>query len=86
VIASARERSAKTSMNATSFQREIVDRKVRSVARAEADEKLFFSILAIGLGLIAAIPTGGGSLVLAGIAAAAAAAGDRTPSLSRSIS
>jgi len=63
------------SINATSLQREIVDRKVRSVARAEADEKLFFSILAIGLGLIAAIPTGGGSIALAGIAAAAAAAG-----------
>src|SRR5262245_9194557 len=63
------------SISATALQREIVERKVRSVARAEADDKLFFSILAIGLGLIAALPTGGGSIALAGIAVAAAAAG-----------
>ena len=63
------------SISATPLQREIVERKVRSVARSEADDKLFFSLLAIGLGLIAAIPTGGGSVVLAGLAVAAGAAG-----------
>lgn len=63
------------SISATPLQREIVERKVRSVARAEADDKLFFSILAIGLGLIATLPTGGGSIALAGIAVAAVAAG-----------
>lgn len=60
-------------MQATPLQRSIVDRKVRMVAGA-GDDKTLFMLLAIGLGILAAIPSGGSSLV-AGIAAAAAAAG-----------
>ena len=60
-------------MQATPLQRSIVDRKVRAVAGA-GDDKTLFMLLAIGLGILAAIPSGGSSLV-AGIAAAAAAAG-----------
>ena len=60
-------------MQATPLQRSIVDRKVRTVAGA-GDDKTLFMLLAIGLGILAAIPSGGSSLV-AGIGAAAAAAG-----------
>jgi hypothetical protein len=63
------------SMGATPLQREVIDRKVKAKERAEADDKLLFSVLAIGLGLLAAIPTGGSSLLLTGVAVAAGAAG-----------
>ena len=60
-------------MNATPLQREVVDRKARSVA-VESGDKTLFALLAIGLGLLSAIPTGGTGLI-AGIATAAAVAG-----------
>ncbi len=61
-------------MHATNFQREAVDWKARGVARQDADDSMYFGLLAIGLGLLTLIPTGGTNL-LAGIAAAAASAG-----------
>jgi hypothetical protein len=61
-------------MQATPVQRESVDWKVREKQRQEADDKMLFTLLAVGLGLLAAIPTGGSSL-MAGVAVAAAAAG-----------
>ena len=60
-------------MNATPLQREVVDRKARSVA-VEGGDKTLFALLAIGLGLLSALPTGGVGL-MAGIGAAAAVAG-----------
>src|SRR5262249_53808602 len=61
-------------MSATRFQREAVDRKAREIKSKEADDKMLFAVLAIGLGLVAAIPTGGAGL-MAGISAAAGLAG-----------
>jgi hypothetical protein len=61
-------------MSATPYQRESVDWKAREMKRQEADDKMLFAVLAIGLGLVAAIPTGGTSL-MAGISAAAGLAG-----------
>jgi len=61
-------------MHATHFQREAVDWKARDIARKDADDSMYFGLLAIGLGLLTLVPSGGTSL-LAGISAAAAAAG-----------
>jgi hypothetical protein len=63
-------------LNATRPQREAVDWKARAVQRQDTDDKMLFSLVAIGLGLLAAIPTGGSSLLVAvGTVAAAAGAG-----------
>ena len=61
-------------MGASSFQREAVDWKASKVQRDAAAEKLLFAAVAIGLGLLAAIPSGGTSLI-AGISIAAGIAG-----------
>ena len=61
-------------MNATRMQRESVDWEVKKRAAQSADDKLMFSLIAIGLGLVSAIPTGGAGL-MAGISIAAGAAG-----------
>ena len=61
-------------MKATHFQREAVDWKVRDTQRKEADDKMLFAVIAIGLGLLSALPTGGAGL-MAGIAVAAGLAG-----------
>ncbi len=49
--------------------------KAKQVAEDEKSTKELYAAIALGLGLLAAIPTGGGSLALAGIATAAAVSG-----------
>jgi hypothetical protein len=61
-------------MNAKPWQTRVVEEKSKEVEQAEADDKVFWACVAIGLGLLAAIPSGGSS-VLAGVSAAAAALG-----------
>ena len=52
-------------MKPTPLEREFVDRKGRASAHGP-DDKMVFGLIAIGLGLLSAIPTGGGGL-MAGI-------------------
>ncbi len=61
-------------LSATPFQREAVDWKAKEKQRQKDDDKLMFAVIAIGLGLASALPTGGVGLI-AGIAAAATVAG-----------
>lgn len=61
-------------MNATPTQARLIRDKAQKEAADEESSKMLFAAVAIGLGLLAAIPTGGSS-VLAGIATAAAVAG-----------
>ncbi len=63
----------KTSL-ANAWQLRVVDDHAKQVVAAEGDNAKVFAAIAIGLGLLAAIPTGGTS-VLAGVAAAGAALG-----------
>ena len=60
----------KKQTNASSMQNRLINDTAVKIRSAEDSSKLLFSVIAIGLGLLAAIPTGGSSL-LAGIAAAA---------------
>jgi hypothetical protein len=62
---------AKQSMNAKPYQSRLVDDHIKQVNVAEEDSKLFWSALALGLGLLAALPTAGSSLA-AGLAVAGA--------------
>ncbi|HBL28454.1 MAG TPA: hypothetical protein DD490_16600 [Acidobacteria bacterium] len=61
-------------MNATPMQSRVAADNVAKVKADAESSKMLFGLLAVGLGLLAAIPTGGSSL-LAGIAAAAAVMG-----------
>lgn len=61
-------------MQASRTQRESVDWEVQKRRQQSADDKLMFALIAIGLGIVSAIPTGGSGL-LAGISAAAGIAG-----------
>lgn len=61
-------------MGANPFQRDAVQMAAQQKQRDAANEKLVFAALAVGLGLLAAIPTGGSSL-LAGLTVAAGVAG-----------
>ncbi len=60
-------------MQATPLQREFVDRRARQ-EQGKGDGKMLFVVLAIGLGLLSALPTGGAGL-MAGISIAAGLAG-----------
>jgi hypothetical protein len=64
----------KRTSNANAWQSRVVDDHAKQVVAAEEDNAKVFAAIAIGLGLLAAIPTGGTSL-LAGVAAAGAAMG-----------
>lgn len=64
----------KKDMSASDWQARVVADKVKSEAEAAESSKILFTAIAVGLGLLAAIPTGGSSL-LAGIAAGAATLG-----------
>ena len=64
-------RMTKQAMAAEPWQARLVDDHIREVEAAEADSQLMWTVLSIGLGLLAAIPTGGSSVV-AGVAAAGA--------------
>jgi hypothetical protein len=64
----------KKTMTAKPWESRVIDDHVREVKTAEAEDAKVFAAIAIGLGLLAAIPTGGTS-VLAGVAAASAALG-----------
>jgi hypothetical protein len=63
-------RMAKDALAAEPWQRRLVDDHVKEIEAAEADSKLMWTVLAIGLGLLAAIPSAG-----VGAVAAAGAAG-----------
>jgi hypothetical protein len=62
----------KQEVKAESWQSRVIDEKVAAVAAAEQNTQMMIAAIAIGLGLIAAIPTAGGSLVVAGVVTAAA--------------
>jgi hypothetical protein len=64
----------KQQMNATPMQARVIHDKAQKEAADEEASKMLFAAVAIGLGLLAAIPTGGSS-ALAGIATAAAVVG-----------
>jgi len=64
-------RMTKQAMAAEPWQARLVDDHIRGLEAAEADSQLMWTVLSIGLGLLAAIPTGGSSVV-AGVAAAGA--------------
>ena len=64
-------RMTKQAMAAEPWQARLVYDHIREVEAAEADSQLMWTVLSIGLGLLAAIPTGGSSVV-AGVAAAGA--------------
>ncbi|WON73533.1 DUF4157 domain-containing protein [Nitrosospira sp. Is2] len=61
----------KKAMKGTSWQSRIVEEKEKQVTAKAQETQMFISVVAIGLGLIAAIPTAGASL---GVAAAITAA------------
>ncbi|MPZ49076.1 MAG: DUF922 domain-containing protein [Dehalococcoidia bacterium] len=61
-------------MNAKPWQTRVVEDKAKGIEQAESDDKIFWACVAIGLGLLAAVPSGGSTL-LAGISTAAAALG-----------
>jgi len=65
---------SKQKENATPWQTRVVDDHASQVQADEGSDKKLLAALAIGLGLLAAIPTGGSS-VIAGIAVAAAVSG-----------
>ena len=56
------------------WQKRVGEDHVRSVREKAEQDKMFWSTLAIGLGIISAIPTGGASLVATGLVTAAAVA------------
>ncbi|MEH2316511.1 eCIS core domain-containing protein [Nostoc sp.] len=58
-----------------SIEDRLVDDHAKQVASEEFWENLLIAAVAIGLGLVAAIPSGGSSIVVAGITTAAAIAG-----------
>ncbi len=64
----------KKQMNAGSMQSRVISDAAEKINEAEASSKMLFAAVAIGLGLLAAIPTGGSS-VIAGVAATAAIVG-----------
>ncbi len=55
------------------WQARVIDEKVAAVAAAERDTQMLIAAVAIGLGLVAAIPTGGASVAAAAAVTAAAA-------------
>jgi flagellin-like hook-associated protein FlgL len=64
----------KKTLNVEPWQSRVIDDKARKVKGDEAADAKFFGAIALGLGLLAAIPTGGTSL-LAGVALAGASLG-----------
>jgi hypothetical protein len=62
----------KQAMKVEPWQSRVAEEKATSVQAAEENTKKLMAAVAIGLGLIAALPTGGGSLVVAGVVTAAA--------------
>lgn len=71
---------AKMGLGAESLWSKVIDDKAKNVATSEVLQKLALAVVAIGLGLLAAIPTGGGSLavgvsVAAGVGSAALGVG-----------
>ena len=66
-------------MGLKGWEARVVDEKVRQVKAEEKADKEFWQAIAIGLGLLSAIPTGGaamaGSVALAGLVAAAGSMG-----------
>ncbi len=65
----------KASSTLPPWQNRVIDDTVRTMRRDQAQDEKVWTVLAIGLGLLAALPTGGGSVALAGLAAAGAALG-----------
>lgn len=62
----------KQEVKVESWQSRLIDEKVAAVAAADKDTQMLIAAIAIGLGLIAAIPTAGASLAVAGVVTAAA--------------
>ena len=62
--------TTKQQMNATPGQGHVVNDKAKSVAADDASSKMMWAAIALGLGLLAAIPTGGSSLLIGAAAAA----------------
>lgn len=58
-------------MNATPAQQRLVKDTAKQISADKESDKMFWSILAIGLGLLAAVPTGGSSLLALAAGAAA---------------